>query len=59
MLTHSNKHGINGAILQALAVYKALNSDPENFDVEEFITFLRHEMTKIEDADKDAYKLER
>lgn len=59
MLTHSNKHGINGAILQALAVYKALHSDPKNFDAKEFITFLRNEMTKIEKADKKAYKFER
>ncbi|XP_066917997.1 ADP-ribosylhydrolase ARH3-like [Clytia hemisphaerica] len=51
-LTHYNKHGINGAILQALAIFHALQSKKDNFKVDEFLTYLKKQMKTIEKASK-------
>jgi len=49
LLTHSNKKGFNGAILQALAIYRILQSNPdEKLSVEEYIKSLKEVMLKLE-----------
>lgn len=62
LLTHSNKHGYNGAILQALAVYFALIEDNTiKFDAFGFIEKLKAHMSNLEgDYQKpENYNLER
>eukprot|EP00794_Sanderia_malayensis_P005395 gene5395-6069_t len=59
LLTHSNKHGYNGAILQALSVYKALNSSSNGgvggkINKEEFLAELIRTMSKIENINVDS-----
>ncbi|XP_014280368.1 ADP-ribosylhydrolase ARH3 [Halyomorpha halys] len=51
-LTHTHKLGVNGALLQALAVQQSLMLDPSQpLDVDCFITELMVKMTEIEKAD--------
>lgn len=48
-ITHTNEHGINGAILQALAINMAFNTKlQENFNVQNFILKLQEKMKIIE-----------
>ncbi|KAK9505541.1 hypothetical protein O3M35_009568 [Rhynocoris fuscipes] len=52
LLTHSNILGVNGAILQALAVQQSFNLDPNKpVDVTQFISNLIEEMSKLETSD--------
>lgn len=37
MITHAHINGVNGAILQALAVFKALSLEPPNVNTNKFI----------------------
>lgn len=37
MITHAHAHGVQGAILQAIAVYESLNTPPGTLDVEKYI----------------------
>ena len=37
MITHAHISGVNGAILQALAVFKALPLEPPNLNTDKFI----------------------
>ena len=46
-LTHAHRHGYNGAILQALAVYYALQADGE-IDKIDFLRKLKTHMQKVE-----------
>ncbi|XP_032685302.1 ADP-ribose glycohydrolase ARH3-like isoform X2 [Odontomachus brunneus] len=64
-ITHTHKWGINGAILQALAVQQSLNLNPnEELDVSSFVDNLIEKMAKIEvdrtddylELDEDSYK---
>lgn len=50
--THTHLHGINGAILQALAVRAAfhLNADDEPMDVQAYLASLEHSMRLVESA---------
>ncbi|KAJ8919096.1 hypothetical protein NQ315_012081 [Exocentrus adspersus] len=53
-ITHSNILGINGALLQCLAVHQALLSDPENsIDPKKFCTELSTKLKDIEEVDED------
>ncbi|KOC65340.1 Poly(ADP-ribose) glycohydrolase ARH3 [Habropoda laboriosa] len=48
-ITHTHKVGIDGAILQAAAIYQSLHLDPnEELNVMNFIDDLIHKMDKIE-----------
>lgn len=40
MITHAHINGVNGAILQAEAVFQALPLEPPNLDTEKFIDHL-------------------
>ncbi|XP_049827573.1 ADP-ribosylhydrolase ARH3-like [Schistocerca gregaria] len=52
LLTHTNKLGRDGAILQAIAVYQGLQSIPsEGLDATTFIKELMNKMHEIEDDD--------
>lgn len=51
LLTHTHQMGINGAILQALAIHKAFNYNANTngpLDVQEFIKHLQNQMILIE-----------
>lgn len=49
LITHTNPHGYNGAILQALAVNQALNlRQTEDLDTNAFLNDLIHEMEAVE-----------
>ncbi|XP_014261834.1 poly(ADP-ribose) glycohydrolase ARH3-like isoform X2 [Cimex lectularius] len=49
-LTHTHPLGINGAILQALAIKHSYNHDPKTpIDVDKFSTYLLEKMTALED----------
>ena len=37
MITHAHINGVNGAILQALAIFKALPLEPPNLHTDKFI----------------------
>jgi len=37
LITHAHINGVNGAILQALAVFKALHLEPPNLNTDKFI----------------------
>lgn len=37
MITHAHINGVNGAILQALAIFKALPLEPPNLNTDKFI----------------------
>ena len=37
MITHAHAHGVQGAILQAMAVYESLNTVPGTLDAEKYI----------------------
>lgn len=50
ILTHSNKNGYNGAILQALAVFKALNAETD-IKYADYLRELQEEMAKLENCD--------
>lgn len=52
IITHTHKLGINGAILQALAIDLCLKSNPENFDRNSYIDNLIENLQNIE-ADGD------
>ena len=51
ILTHAHRNGYNGAILQCLAVYKALNT--EFIDWKKFVHELIEEMGKVEDIENN------
>lgn len=52
--THTHPDGINGAILQALAVHAAFQLNPnEPLDVHQFIENLAAKIQKIEAADDE------
>lgn len=54
LLTHSNKLGYNGAILQALAVHHALHTDHDKMDPEKFTEYLYGLMEeKVETAHEE------
>lgn len=49
-ITHTNKLGINGALLQCIAVHQSLHHDPKTpIDVKKFSTDLIEKMAKIEE----------
>lgn len=50
-LTHSNKLGYHGAILQALAIRQALLLKSEEFDRTEFVQQLIEQMKQLEASD--------
>ncbi|XP_038046778.1 ADP-ribose glycohydrolase ARH3-like [Patiria miniata] len=50
-LTHANKLGYNGAVLQACAVHSALHSDPVTFDTTSFLDGLLRVMDRVEGTD--------
>lgn len=53
-ITHSNILGINGALLQCIAIHQALLSDPENvIDPKAFCSELSTKMKDIEEVDED------
>lgn len=55
-ITHTHKLGINGAILQAIAIQQSLSLDPnEELDVSKFVDDLINKMDKIE-GDSSEYK---
>ena len=56
LLTHTNKHGFNGAILQALAVYNVVYAEA-SIDKKEFIGKLKHLMSKVEGVKLDKKRL--
>lgn len=49
LITHSHKQGIDGTVLQALAVHAALLMDPEHpLNTQDFISNLINKMKAIE-----------
>lgn len=53
LITHSNELGYNGAILQCLAIHKALHSDcSAPLDVDQFALYLLEKMSTIEKTDE-------
>ncbi|XP_063978442.1 ADP-ribosylhydrolase ARH3-like isoform X2 [Diachasmimorpha longicaudata] len=54
MLTHTHKDGINGAILQAIAIEKTISLDPnQKLDTKAFIDDLIDKMNDIEKDDEE------
>ena len=52
LITHANELGYNGAILQCLAIHKALHSDSSTpLDVDQFALYLQEKMAAIEKSD--------
>lgn len=52
LITHANELGYNGAILQCLAIHKALHSDSSTpLDVDQFALYLQEKMATIEKSD--------
>jgi len=53
LITHTNELGYNGAILQCLAIHKALHSDcTVPLDIDEFALYLQEKMASIEKNDE-------
>jgi len=53
LITHTNELGYNGAILQCLAIHKALHSDcTVPLDIDEFARYLQEKMASIEKNDE-------
>uniref|UniRef100_A0A1B6KIV5 ADP-ribosylhydrolase ARH3 n=1 Tax=Graphocephala atropunctata TaxID=36148 RepID=A0A1B6KIV5_9HEMI len=53
LLTHTNRLGVNGALLQCIAVYLSLHQLPgKPLDVSEFSTFLKQKISEIENTDQ-------
>lgn len=49
LVTHSHKQGVDGTVLQALAVHAALLTDPEHpLNTQEFVANLIEKMKAIE-----------
>lgn len=48
-ITHTHKLGMNGAVLQALAIHMAVQMNPEEkLNVQEFVSKLKEKMEKVE-----------
>ncbi|KAK0090315.1 hypothetical protein PV325_001546 [Microctonus aethiopoides] len=57
-LTHTHKFGVNGAILQAIAVQKSLTMDPkQTFNYAAFLEDLINKMNVIEENDEEFLEL--
>lgn len=52
MLTHAHIKGVNGAILQAEAVFMALHLEPHGLDKEKFVDYLAGVAQKLEQKDQ-------
>ena len=52
MITHAHINGVNGAILQAEAVFRALPLEPPNLDTDKFIDQLIELAEKLEKENK-------
>lgn len=53
-ITHTNKDGVNGALLQAIAIHQSLLMDPvDKIDVEHFTNQLIDKMKDIETVDEN------
>jgi len=53
LITHANELGYNGAILQCLAIHKALHLDSSTpLDVDQFAAYLLEKMSAIEKTDE-------
>lgn len=53
LITHAHTSGVNGAIIQAMAVYKALHLEPPNLEPNSFIDELAEVAEKLEGASID------
>jgi poly(ADP-ribose) glycohydrolase ARH3 len=51
-LTHSNRLGYRGAVLQALAIYQALHTPPEELNKKRFVSDLIAKMEDLEKGDE-------
>lgn len=56
LITHAHKSGVNGAILQAVAVFKALHLEPPNLEPHSFIDELVEVAEKLEQTTSDKSK---
>lgn len=56
LITHAHICGVNGAIMQAMAVYKALNLEPPNLEPHSFIDQLVEVAEKLGEASSDKKK---
>lgn len=56
LITHAHINGVNGAILQAVAVFKALHLEPPNLEPHSFIDQLIEVAEKLEEAASDKSK---
>ena len=56
LITHAHICGVNGAILQAMAVYKALNIEPPNLQPHSFIDQLVEVAEELEKSSCDERK---
>ena len=50
LITHAHINGINGAIIQAMAVYTALCAEPPNLEPNSFIDQLTEVAEKLEQS---------
>ena len=56
LITHAHINGVNGAVLQAEAVFKALPLDPPNLNTDKFIDDLLEVAKKLEEEYEESSK---
>ncbi|XP_028416292.1 ADP-ribose glycohydrolase ARH3-like isoform X2 [Dendronephthya gigantea] len=58
LVTHAHAHGINGAVLQAMAVYESLQTPPGTLDVEGYIDKMIAAAEELERVDVESVEVE-
>ena len=54
LITHAHINGVNGAVLQAEAVFRALPLEPPNLDTDKFIDELLEVAEKLEKKNEES-----